>query len=88
MCTYKDILTSDPKSKLAHNFFNAHQMERIDGEIFIDRNAKIFEMLVDYLRNERKIFPEFDDQITERNFFMELNFWDIDKEKTHIQKRI
>ena len=26
MCTYKDVLTSDPNSKLAHNFFNEDQM--------------------------------------------------------------
>ena len=33
------------------------QSQYNQGEIFIDRDGKTFEMLLNYLRNERKIIP-------------------------------
>ena len=63
-------------------------MLKIDGEIFIDWDGKTFELLLNYLRNERLIFPEFKDENMQRSFFMELYYWDIDKKNPIIKKKI
>ena len=36
-------------------FSDMHQLKEIDGEIFLDRDGKTFETLVNYLRNDRKV---------------------------------
>jgi hypothetical protein len=36
-----------------------HELKIIDDEVFLDRDGKTFEALVNYLRNDRKVFPEF-----------------------------
>ena len=61
-------------------------MQKVEDEIFIDRDGKTFEMIINYLRNNREIFPDFKDESMKRNFFMELFFWDIDKKNARIQK--
>jgi hypothetical protein len=47
-------------------------------EIFIDRDGKTFLALINYLRNDRKMIPEFGDINMESNFYIELNYWGID----------
>jgi hypothetical protein len=34
--------------------------------------------LVNYLRNDRKIFPEFENKNDEHMFIKELHFWGVD----------
>ena len=65
--TSNKVLASVPDSKLEHTFAGGlTQLKKIDGEVFLDRNGKIFEAMVDYLRDGRQTMPrfsEFNDQI-------------------------
>jgi hypothetical protein len=55
-----------------------HELKKIGEEVFLDRDGKTFETLVNYLRNDRKVFPEFSDKNMEIHFYKELHFWGID----------
>ena len=57
-----------------------HDLKKMDDEIFLDRDGSAFETLVNYLRNERKVFPEFNDKNSENMFYKELHYWGIDQE--------
>ena len=59
-------------------FSEMHELKKIDDEVFLDRDGRTFETLVNYLRNDRKVFPEFTDKNQENHFFKELHFWGID----------
>lgn len=76
--TEKDVLVSVPGSRLAKLFSGMNKLKEVDGEIFLDRDGKTFEALVNYLRNERKVFPEFINKNDENHFYKELHFWGID----------
>ena len=55
-----------------------HELKMVDDQVFLDRDASTFTQLVNYLRNERKIFPEFEHKHDENMFIKELHFWGID----------
>jgi asparagine synthetase A len=48
-----------------------HELKKIGDEVFLDRDGKIFETLVNYLRNDRKVFPEFTEKNMENHFYKE-----------------
>lgn len=48
-----------------------------DGVVFVDRDAYYFEMMVNYLRNYRRFWPQFRSPIEQRMFEQELQFWGI-----------
>lgn len=48
-----------------------------DGKIFLDRDGETFLSLVNYLRNNRKVFPKFVSKDEEQMFTKELEFWDM-----------
>ena len=77
--TAKEVLTSVEGSKLAALFSEMHELKKVDDEIFLDRDGSTFETLVNYLRNDRKIFPEFIEKNSENMFFKELQYWGIDQ---------
>ena len=54
-----------------------HQLKRVDDNIFLDRDSKTFQALISYLRNDRKVYPQFQDTNDQRMFQEELNFWGI-----------
>ena len=56
-----------------------HELKKVDDEVFIDRDGKTFETLVNYLRNDRKVFPEFTERNAENHFIKELHYWNVDK---------
>ena len=78
MQTEKEVLRSVPGSLLSALFSDMHKLKMIGDEVFIDRDGKTFENLVNYLRNERKVFPEFTNKNEENHFLKELHFWGID----------
>ena len=78
--TEKEVLQSVPGSTLQKLFSDMHELKIIDDEVFLDRDGKTFEALVNYLRNDRKVFPEFADKNMENNFYKELHYWGIDRE--------
>ena len=49
--TEKDVLRSVPNSMLAKLFSDMHELKTIEGEVFLDRDGKTFETLINYLRN-------------------------------------
>ena len=77
--TEKDVLQSVEGSKLAKLFSEMHELKKVNEEVFIDRDGKTFETLVNYLRNSRKVFPEFENKNEENMFHKEVNYWGIDK---------
>ena len=52
----KSLLCSVPDSALEAMFSGRHPLKKLNGKVFIDRNPKIFILVLDYLRNG-KIFP-------------------------------
>ena len=78
MQTEKDVLRSVPGSLLSSLFSDMHKLKMIGDEVFIDRDGKTFESMINYLRNDRKVFPEFKDKNYENHFLKELHFWGID----------
>ena len=59
MCSQK-VLTSVQNSSLQKMFSGLHDIKKVDDNVFLDRDGKTFQSLVNYLRNDRKIYPEFD----------------------------
>lgn len=77
MMTERDVLRHVPGSILDTMFSGMHELKKIDDAVFLDRDGKSFQYLVNYLRNEREVFPEFMDRNDEIHFFKELEFWKI-----------
>jgi hypothetical protein len=81
------VLCSVPNSSLEKMFSGMHELKKVNEAIFLDRDGKTFQTLINYLRNERKIYPEFDSQNEQRLFSEELNFWGI-KDDRQEEKRL
>jgi hypothetical protein len=75
--TERDVLRLVPGSTLEKMFNGMHELKKIDGEVFLDRDGRSFLHLVNYLRNNREVFPEFMDRNDEIHFFKELDYWKI-----------
>lgn len=46
----KELLCSVPNTALEAKFSGRYPIEKINGEVYLNRNPKIFNMLIDYLR--------------------------------------
>lgn len=76
------VLTFVKGSTLEAMFSGRHPIATLDnGEYFIDRNPKIFTMVLDYLRNGCRI-PPIEDTYKRQSFEMELDYWGIESNKT------
>jgi len=71
------VLTSVEGSALQKMFSGMHNLKKIDDKIFLDRDGFTFQTLINYLRNDRKVYPEFENANDQRLFTEELNFWGI-----------
>jgi len=81
MAADQALLASVEGSDLAKLFNQMHMLKYTDDkEVFLDRDGRTFETLLNYLRNDRKIFPDFKERQDENMFFKELHFWKIDQE--------
>ena len=72
----KRMLTSVPGTALEAMFSGRHELEYVDGKIFVDRNPIMFEYLIDYLRNGCKLVEiglKYDNQM----FLEELDYWGL-----------
>ena len=75
-------------STLQKMFSGNHELKVFDdGSIFLDRDGKIFGYPVNYLRNNRRVYPEFTDLNDQKLFQEELNFWGIKDDRLE-EKRI
>ena len=77
MMTERDVLRQVPNSLLAKMFNGMHELKQIDGEYFLDRDGQTFLHVVNFLRNDRTVYPEFADRNDEIHFFKELDHWGI-----------
>ena len=57
--TERDVLRLVPGSTLHMMFNGLHELKKIDDEVFVDRDGETFLHLVNYLRNNRTLLPEF-----------------------------
>jgi hypothetical protein len=81
MMTETKVLQSCSDSILAKMFSGDHMLKRVgpedDQKIFLDRDGRTFQHLVNYLRNERQTWPEFVDPNDEVQFLKELDWWKV-----------
>ena len=75
--TERDVLRLVKGSILEKMFNGMNELKEIDGEVFLDRDGSTFLNLVNYLRNDREVFPDFMDHNDERQFLKELEFWKV-----------
>ena len=59
LATTRKVLCSVENSALEKMFNGLNSYKTIEDWIFVDRDCNIFEMLVNYLRNDRKFWPHF-----------------------------
>ena len=50
----KKLLTSKPDTAIEAMFSGRHTIKKVDGQVILDRDPKIFRCLVNYLRNPIK----------------------------------
>ena len=77
LMTERAVLTLCKGSVLESMFNGLHELKKINDEVFLDRDGQTFLNLVNYLRNDRFVFPEFLDRNDEIHFFKELDYWKI-----------
>lgn len=77
LMTERDVLRLCPGSILEKMFNGMHSLKKVDDEVFLDRDGTTFQHLVNYLRNNQEVFPEFMDRNEEKHFYKELEFWQI-----------
>jgi len=58
-------------------FTKTLEMKETDEEVFLDRDPKIFDMMLNYLRYNRDYTPKDVDKETKRLFEMELKYWGV-----------
>ena len=49
----RKILTNDEGSGLEAFFSGRHEITKVDGNLFVDRDHDIFKLLISYLRNDK-----------------------------------
>jgi len=76
----KSLLTSVPGSALEAMFSGRHELKKMNGRVFVDRDPDVFKMVISYLRNGKRIHAIQDLSIKER-FEMELDYWNLDEEQ-------
>lgn len=72
----KSVLTKIKGSKLEQMFSGKHQLKKIGGAIYIDRDLIMFSHLISYLRNDLQIH-DFEDKQTRYQFVLELKYWGL-----------
>lgn len=73
----QSLLTKISYSLLGRAFSNPSKLKfQSDGSIFIDRNGKYFELILDYLRNDCSL-PDLHDEQAQLMFEKELDYWKL-----------
>ena len=77
MSVTRKLLMKDQDSDLAKLFSGKIEMNILDdGSVFLDRNPKVFSLLIDYLGNDFTIGP-IKDEMKMAQFKTELEHWKI-----------
>ena len=73
----KSILTKVPGSDLANLFSGRHKLKLDENKkVFLDRDGRVFENVISYLRNNLKI-SKFDSTFIKDQFELELKYWKL-----------
>lgn len=74
----RNVLTSVPDSLLARKFSGAHEFEKHQDVVFLDRDPEIFNLLLNHLRcNGRNEMLSDLDGYKLNQFEQELKYWQI-----------
>ena len=69
------VLKKYSNSVLAAYFISEENIPKKNGHIFFDRESKDFKNLLYYMENNK--LPKFKDNLEEKKFFREINYWKI-----------
>ena len=60
-------------------FSGKHESLKVGGNdvVYLDRDFKVFDAMIKYLRNNRKVYPNFDNPSEAEAFAQELEYWGI-----------
>ena len=72
----KSTLTQVSGSALEAMFSGRHELQTIDGRVFIDRDPQTFKTVIEFIRNQGSLTQTQKDNY--HDFLKELNFWGID----------
>ena len=76
MTVSRALLCSVPGSALEVMFSGRHELQKVDGRVFLDRNTEMFEHVLDSLRNKMQ-FPIIEDKFKAGLFNLELKYWGL-----------
>ena len=77
-------LTTIPGSSLRLMFSDGtDSLEKVDGRVFIERNGKVFGLLLDFLRES--MIPIFKNQYLRTQFELEIEYWQMQKSHTFLK---
>ena len=77
--TEKAVLRQIDGSVMQKMFSDMHELKKNEeDEVFLDRDPKTFETLINYLRSDCRIFPAFDSPNEQNMFINELYHWGVD----------
>ena len=74
----RTLLTKVKGSSLEAMFSGRHTVKKVKDNIFVDRDADVFTMVISYLRNGLK-YPTIDDKVLNDRFKQELNYWMLEE---------
>ena len=74
----KTLLQKVQNSHLASMFSGQQNLTQVNGKIFLDRNPKVFGLVLDFLRNDQEEI-KIDDPVLRNLFLNELKFWGLGK---------
>ena len=57
-------------------FSGEHALSYTDGRVFLDRNPKYFKLILDFLRDGKKI-TDFESEQEKKLYVAELKYWAI-----------
>ena len=77
----RSLLCKIPCSKLKNTFEGEIQLPLTkQGRYFIESDGRIFSLMISYLQKDQKI-SNFSDEFTKGQFELELEYWQIDKNR-------
>lgn len=77
LASSRRVLCQVKGSSLEKMFSGMHKLQMIDDHVFLDRDGKTFEIMLNYLRYDRKLWPDFRSEGEQKLLQQELLFWGI-----------
>ena len=81
----KSTLTRVQGSALEAMFSGRHEVQTINGRVFIDRDPHPFKMMIEFIRNQGRLTQSQKDN--HNDFLNELDFWGIDPKYFEVDRK-